>query len=93
MALMKMRIGRIRELRKKIAYADGKRKEFLHYVEALKKQHQHGIISYSDFLGSFYKKHNGKNINEWIEHLEHYIMECKMEINREKIHMFLFWLV
>lgn len=80
-------------MRKKITYADGKRKEFLHYVENLKRQHQHGRISYPDFLETFYKKHDGKNVNEWIEHLEYYIMECKREINRERIGMFLFWLV
>jgi len=88
-----MGINRINELKKEISYAESKRKEFLRYVEEMKEQYKKGIISYSDFLEYFYKKHGGKNVNEWIEHLEYSILESKRKINRERIHIFLFWLL
>ncbi|MEK6760935.1 MAG: hypothetical protein AABX93_03360 [Nanoarchaeota archaeon] len=86
-------MNKIKELQIKIAYAEKKKKEFLHYVEALKRQNHDGGLSHFEFLEHFYKKHNGKNIREWIEHLEHNIMEYKREINRARIHTFFFGLV
>ena len=92
MGRMRGVLSRIRELKRKITYAENKRGEFLHYAENLKEHHKRGNISYSDFLENFYKKIGGKNINEWIDHLDFYILECKREINRERINLFLFWL-
>lgn len=85
-------MSRIRELKRKIAYAESKRKEFLHYAENLRKHYKLGYIPYPEFLDTFYKKIGGKNINEWIDHFDFYILECKREISRERIHLFLFWL-
>ena len=86
-------MSKIKELQKRIVYAENKRKEFLRYIEALKRQNHDGGLSHFEFLEHFYKKHNGKNIREWIEHLEHNIIEYRREINRARIHTFLFWLL
>src|SRR3989344_2396490 len=78
---------RIAELRKKIAHAYDKKKEFSDYLHDLKQKYHSGEISYSQFLETFYKKRNGLNLSEWIEHFDDYVKDCRKEIKKQRINL------
>ncbi len=78
---------RISELKRKLSHAESKKVEFSDYMYDLLDKHNRGEIDNYSFLEFFYKKMDGKNINEWIEHLNNYARDCKREINRERIKM------
>ena len=75
---------RIAELKKKIRDAEEKKKEFSDYLKNLKAKYHRGEISYSTFLETFYQKRNGLNLQEWVQHFDDYIKECKKEIAKER---------
>ncbi|MBI4116749.1 hypothetical protein HY449_03320 [Candidatus Pacearchaeota archaeon] len=77
--------ARIAELKKRIAHAEQKKKEFSDYLRGLKQKYHRGEISYSSFLEHFYQKRNGLNLKEWLLHFDDYIKDCKKEIRKERI--------
>src|SRR3989344_7752985 len=75
---------RIAELKKKIVHAQEKKKEFSEFLRNLKASYHRGEISYANFLETFYQKRNGLSIQEWIEHFDDFVKQCKREILKEK---------
>jgi hypothetical protein len=76
---------RIKELKRKMLHAQSKKKEFSDYLYDLVSRHKNGEIDNYSFLEFFYKKMDGKNVHEWMDHLDDYVKDCKREINRERI--------
>src|SRR3990167_4650148 len=76
--------SRIAQLKEKIVHAQEKKKEFSDYLKNLKQKYHRGEISYSTFLETFYQKRNGLNLQEWVQHFDDYIKECKKEIAKER---------
>ncbi|MDO8528845.1 MAG: hypothetical protein Q7S06_03060, partial [Nanoarchaeota archaeon] len=75
---------RIDALRNNINSVEKSKKEYSNYLQRLKDYHSLGRISYSRYVEILHEKRNGRNINEWIEHLDKHQKECKKEISNQK---------
>ncbi len=75
---------RIDALRSNISSVEKSKKEYSNYIQRLKQGYSAGKISYSRYVEILHEKRNGRNINEWIEHLDKHEKECRKEIQNQK---------
>ena len=74
----------INHLKEKIANAEEKKKELKEYIKKLYEKYSKREISYSFYIETLYRRFEGKDIHEWIEHFDDYIKDCRKRIKRER---------
>ena len=72
----------IAELNRKIQICESYKKKLLAYVEEIKNKCLNREITYSEYESFLGEKRDGKTIQEWLEHYEHYIKNCKERIKQ-----------
>ena len=67
-----------------IQKCESQKKELLDYVQYIKEKCLNNEITYEQYEALLAKKRDGKTIQEWIEHHDSYIEECKKRVKRKK---------
>ncbi|MDD5700217.1 MAG: hypothetical protein PHH00_03435 [Candidatus Nanoarchaeia archaeon] len=74
---------RLNNLKARIAESEEKKRELKEYIRQLHEKYSRKEISYSFYIETLYKKFDGKDVLEWVEHFEDYIKDCRKRIKKE----------
>ncbi|MBI3623061.1 hypothetical protein HY212_03200 [Candidatus Pacearchaeota archaeon] len=77
----------IAQLKEQIKEANIRKKHLQNYLENLHHAYHKKQITYANFIETHHKKHDGKNIHEYINHYDNHIKECEIEIKKHKKHI------
>ena len=74
----------IKELKEKLKGVEKSKNEYSSYLKKLQNNYYKGKISYARYVEILYQKREGRNINEWINHLDKYETDYNKEIRKQK---------
>ncbi len=73
----------LKNLKEKIADAEEKKRKLREYIRQLHEKYSKKEISYAFYIETLYKKFDGRDVREWIEHFDDYIRDCKKRVRKE----------